>query len=316
MLVLRVVDGISKLNTGIYSTVTTAILNISDNTTVNGKYYRVIISNNYQITPAGNPLTVTANVTLYFTQAEFDAFNTAPGSLLDLPTGSVDIAGISNLRIGKYSGSSNDGSGLPGSYTSGVSVIDPSDANIIWNAVNNYWEVTFAVSGFSGFIVQTNASVLPLNLLSFSADVSGNDVRVNWKTSNELNHDHFELQRSTGNGIFTNVATIVALSGDNNNYDFTDRNAASLGASKLSYRLKMVGQSGTFEYSTIVFVSLNRTNELITNIELLIRRASQFLRGSFLKKYPPIPTFYCGAVVYSVTEVITSVITTKQIKES
>ena len=348
---------VSLTNTGIYSTVTTATLNISDNSSLNGKYYRVIVSNNggsvtsnttlltsntpslpltsstttqtvntannlyytgacllidkvvpsgasavtgnvtsqvwventvptfasqpfvqrhYQITPASNASTATATITLYFTQAEFDAFNAAPGSALDLPTGAGDMAGIANLRIGKYNGSSNDGSGLPGSYTSGASVIDPPDANIIWNAAKNYWEVTFDVSGFSGFIVQTNAFVLPLDLLSFSADVTGNDVHINWKVGNELDHDHFELQRSTGNGIFTTIATIAALTGSNNNYDFTDRNAASSGTPKLFYRLKMVDLSGNVEYSTIVIVNLNNPNELITNVVNPFRETIRF----------------------------------------
>lgn len=348
---------VTLTNTGIYSTVTTAALNISDNTTVNGKYYRVIISNNggsvtsnavlltaaapslpltntnttqavntsnnlyytgacllidkvvpsgasavtgnvtsqvwventvpafatlpfvqrhYQITPATNSSTATATITLYFTQAEFDAFNAAPGSVLDLPTGPGDAAGIANLRIGKYSGSSTDGSGLPGTYTSGASVIDPADAKIVWNATNNYWEVTFDVSGFSGFIVQTNTFALPLDLLSFSADLTGNDVHINWKTTNEQDQDHFELQRSTGNGVFTTVATIAALSGSNNNYDYTDNNAASSGTSKLFYRLKMVSLAGSVEYSTIVMVVPDKTNELITNVVNPFRKTIQF----------------------------------------
>jgi len=99
-------------------------------------------------------------------------------------------------------------------------------------------------------------------------------VHINWKTGNELDHDHFELQRSTGNGILTTVATIAALSGSNNNYDFTDRNAASLGTPKVFYRLKMAGLSGNVEYSTIVIVDLNRTNELITNIVNPFRKPS------------------------------------------
>jgi hypothetical protein len=136
--------------------------------------------------------------------------------------------------------------------------------------------VTFDVSGFSGFIVQTNAFVLPLDLLSFSADVTGNDVHLNWKAGNELDHDHFELQRSTGNGIFTTVATIAALTGSNNNYDFTDRNATSSGTSKLFYRLKMTDLSGNVEYSPVVIISLNGTNEIITNIVNPFRETIQF----------------------------------------
>lgn len=225
------------------------------------------VQRHYQITPSVNPLTATATVTLYFSQAEFNAFNAAPGSWADLPTGPSDNAGKSNVRIGKYSGSSNNGTGLPASYTSTVTIIDPSDANITWNTTTGMWEITFDVTGFSGFIIQTSTTPLPVNLLSFTAQVSGGDVKVNWKTSNELHHDHFELERTTDGRSFTSLANIEPLTGSGTkNYDYTDAGAALLNTSKIFYRLKMISTSGAAEYSNIVIVYLTPPSSPVTRV--------------------------------------------------
>lgn len=339
----------SLTSTGIYSGATTATLTISDNTTVNGKYYRVIISNgggtvysnavqlnatmptlpavhtsatqavntvnnlyygstcqlidkvapsgvvavtgsvtsevwvessvprygsnpfvqrHYQIIPATNPFTATGTVTLYFSQAEFDAFNAAPGSVADLPTGAADNAGKANLRIGQYKSTSNNASGLPGSYTpTPAIVIDPVDANITFNAVTGLWQVTFDVTGFGGFFVQTSSIPLPLNLLAFAAQVAGADVIVNWKTDEEVNHDHFELERSADGRSFTSIAPIAPLTGSGiKYYSYTDAGAAQTNTPKLFYRLKMVSQSGAVEYSQIVIVNLTTPSGPVTRV--------------------------------------------------
>lgn len=339
---------VTLTNTGIYSGATTATLTISNNTTINGRYYRVRVSNSggtvysntallnatipilpsaytgqaqpvntnnnlyygipcrlidkvvpsgaspvtgtvtsevwvestvpahnsipfvqrhYQITPSVNPATATATITLYFSQTEFDAFNAAPNSVPDLPTGPFDNTGKANLRIGKYSGSSNDLTGLPGSYTSTSSVIDPPDANITWNAVTGLWEITFDVTGFSGFIIQTSQFVLPVNLLSFNAQVTREDVLVSWKTTGELNHDHFELERSTDGSGFTTVAGIAPAPGTGiKNYAHTDAGATLLNTSKLYYRLKMVSTTGAVEYSQIIVVHIAPPTSPVTRI--------------------------------------------------
>lgn len=341
-------SSITLTNTGIYSGVTTATLTITDNTTVNGRYYRASVTNSggtvysngallnatlpslpvaytsqtqavntfnnvyyasscrlidkvvpsgaspvagtvtsevwvestvptvagkpfvqrhYQITPASNPLTATASVTLYFSQAEFDAFNAAAGSTADLPTGPSDNVGKANLHIEKYSGSSSNGSGLPASYTSTSMIIDPVDGNIVWNATTGMWEITFDVTGFSGFIVHTSQYALPVTLISFTAGVSGSNVSVHWKTSDELDHDHFELERSTDGSHFTSVASIEPGTGSGiKNYGYIDAGAALLNTLKLYYRLKMISISGVAEYSNIVIVYLTPSSTPVTHV--------------------------------------------------
>jgi Secretion system C-terminal sorting domain/Calx-beta domain len=212
------------------------------------------VQRHYEITPAANAATATGRVTLYFTQAEFDNFNNDPASATDLPTGPADAIGIGNLRVIKYPGVSNDGSGLPASYTSTPQGIDPADADIVWNAGAARWEVSFDVTGFSGFFVQTNTSVLPVNLIAFTAQVQGNDALVQWKSTSEINHAYYEVEYSIDGRNFTIAGQRNALNGSGEkNYSLTHINAAAL-SSKLYYRLKMVANTGNSTYSNTVLV--------------------------------------------------------------
>jgi hypothetical protein len=222
------------------------------------RHYEVITSNG---------ATGTGTITLYFTQAEFNAFNAAPGSALDLPTGPTDNMGKANLRIGNFAGASGNGSGLPDYYSAPVSVIDPPDGNIVWNATDSRWEVTFDAANQGGFIVQTFASALPLNLLSFSGALNNSDVYLQWQTESEIHHDYFEVERSTDGQTFTAAGRIAGTNGSGTQrYSFVDAGAAQLSNSKLYYRLKMVSTSGDVEYSKIVTISISQAGSPVVSV--------------------------------------------------
>ena len=225
------------------------------------------VQRHYEITPAVGAATATGRVTLYFTQAEFNNFNNDPSSILDLPTGPADAGGKNNLRISKLSGVSTDGSGLPASYTGNSEVLNPVDADIEWNSTESRWEVSFDVTtGFSGFFVQTSTSVLPVALISFSAQSSGNDATLLWKSANEVNHAYYEVQYSIDGRNFAVAGQRNALSGTGEKtYSLTHMNAASI-AAKLYYRLKMVAANGTATYSNVILVRFNSKGQLITDL--------------------------------------------------
>jgi hypothetical protein len=208
------------------------------------------VKRHYEITPTNNAATATGNVTLYFTQAEFDAFN-AVNTLKQLPANGADATGKANLVIEKRPGISSDGTGLPGTYTGTPVTIDPVDTDIIWNAAQNRWEVSFDVTGFSGFFVKTQSGVLPVTIQSFNAIQQTNDVLVKWQTSNEVNVNLYEVESSIDGQRFEKIGTVAANSANSaNDYAFVDK---SVWASSVRYyRLKSIDNDGTFKYSAVV----------------------------------------------------------------
>jgi hypothetical protein len=206
------------------------------------------VQRHYDIEPATGAATATGTITLTFTQAEFDAYNTARGSLPALPTGAADATGINNLVVTQYHGTGT----APGNYTGATVMINPTNTSIIWNATQSRWEVTFNVTGFSGFYVQTTSGTLPLKLLSFTAGKVADINLLKWTTTEEINTEEFEVERNTGNG-FTKIGFVKAAgnSGIEKQYVFEDKQPI---AGTNHYRLKMVDKDGHAEYSKIVTV--------------------------------------------------------------
>jgi trimeric autotransporter adhesin len=225
------------------------------------------VQRHYEITPSTNTATATGRVTLYFTQVEFNNFNAHPASAPDLPTGPGDAAGIANLRIAKYPGTTSNGTGLPNSYGSAAVIIDPIDGDIVWNATLSRWEVSFNNVGFSGFIVQTSLVALPVSLLSFSGQLNNTDVSLKWTTTTEIENDYFEVERSNDGRNYVSVGRRQGSNGNTiRNYDLTDAGAAQSTTGKLFYRLKIVSMNGRVEYSNIVIVYLNKTGVFVNSI--------------------------------------------------
>lgn len=225
-----------------------------------GKPY---VARHYEITPATNVSTSTGTVTLYFLQSEFDAFNAAAGANPKLPTGPSDATGKANLRVGAYSGTSSGNTGLPGSYSASGGIIDPADANIVWNASASRWEITFSASGFGGFIVQTNLFVLPVTLVYFTGENVNGKILLKWQTSTELNSDDFIVEYSTDGRIFNSIATLPAAGNSINplTYNFTHNQPRG---GENYYRLKQVDKDGEVTYSGIVKINLPLPEEDLT----------------------------------------------------
>lgn len=205
------------------------------------------VKRHYEMTPANNASTATGKVTLYFTQQDFNDFNAV--SAIDLPSGPTDVSGKANLIIEKRSGSSSDGTGLPSSYSGSVTTIDPIDAEILWNAPAQRWEVSFEVNGFSGFFITSLSSTLPLTLVDLNVKRIEDCNRLEWITKDEINTDHFQLESSVDGNRFSVRAVISASGSGSSNYNYSDCNM--LPGTKY-YRLKMVDKDGTWRYSKIV----------------------------------------------------------------
>lgn len=220
--------------------------------TMNGSPY---IQRHYDIEPANDPATSTATVTLYYTQQDFSNYNALPAHGDDLPTGAADAANKAHILLFQYHGTSP--TRQPGSYSGGSQLINPADSNIKWNDAFARWEITFNVTGFSGFFLGTSGVVLPLTLLSFDGARDGAYVHLNWTTANEINVSRFEVQRSlTGEGF--NSVGAVAASDHGHIYTYTDTAAEDR---SWFYRLKMIDMDGKYSFSRVISLAGNNSPE-------------------------------------------------------
>jgi pectate lyase len=109
-------------------------------------------------------------------------------------------------------------------------------------------------AGADKMVWATSCSVLSLDLVDFTANRMANQstVLVSWKTLNEQNAHHFEVERSTNTQTFVNIKTVKARNQKSlSPYSTTDESIDNV----QYYRLKMFDLDGTFTYSKTVSVS-------------------------------------------------------------
>lgn len=99
---------------------------------------------------------------------------------------------------------------------------------------------------------------LPVELTSFTSNVSSNNVSLNWSTSVETNNSGFEIERASGENGFVRLDFVNGNGTSNvsHSYSFKDRN---LNSGKFKYRLKQIDFNGNFEY-------FNLSNEVIIGV--------------------------------------------------
>jgi PKD repeat protein len=112
--------------------------------------------------------------------------------------------------------------------------------------------------------------LLPVSLINFDGYHHNGNNLLNWKTAEEKDHSHFEVERSVDGNSFEKIAVVNGAVNSNtiNNYNFTDGLAGVATIEKLYYRLRMVSLSGAAEYSkTIVIVTKAAKNGFIVSVQ-------------------------------------------------
>lgn len=87
-----------------------------------------------------------------------------------------------------------------------------------------------------------NSIALPLELLSFTAYTAGKNVSLSWSTTNEIDNDHFVVERRMSNEEWEAIGRVAAGSAAANTYDFTDENPLN---GDNYYRLRQVDVDGS-----------------------------------------------------------------------
>jgi hypothetical protein len=97
------------------------------------------------------------------------------------------------------------------------------------------------------------ASSLPLLLLSFTAEPQGANVVLNWETGDATNVSSFLIERSLDGSYFSTIGS-VAFSSLFSTYSFTDADILVVNSSIYYYRLTIIDDDGSFDYSNVRIV--------------------------------------------------------------
>ena len=120
---------------------------------------------------------------------------------------------------------------------------------------------TASVSGITQFFPfgVGNDGALPVELIAFYGEPNNTDIFLHWKTATEINSNRFEIERKELAGtMWLKIGSVYAnfLSNSPRSYSFTDRNLHPGG---YQYRLKMIDNDGSFQYSKTVEVKAKIT---------------------------------------------------------
>jgi photosystem II stability/assembly factor-like uncharacterized protein len=128
----------------------------------------------------------------------------------------------------------------------------------------------FFVDSLHGFAVGEHGTILkykppfiiPVELTSFTAAVTNNDISLKWSTATELNNKGFNVHRKAENGAYTSVGFVQGFgtTTDAQSYYFTD---SRLDTGIYTYRLMQIDFNGNFEYSNEISVEVRKPFEYV-----------------------------------------------------
>jgi hypothetical protein len=96
---------------------------------------------------------------------------------------------------------------------------------------------------------------VPVEFISFSANVNGNSIYLVWETASEVNNRGFEIQRLVGK-IWESLSFIEGngTTTERNTYSFIDEEITS---GKYLYRLKQIDFDGNYKFSQELEAQVN-----------------------------------------------------------
>ena len=131
--------------------------------------------------------------------------------------------------------------------------------------------------GMNGTMLKYENDVLPVELVSFNADVKDSKVHLNWKTSTEVNNNGFDIERKSDSGqpagvevplvggssvgepketIWKKIGFVEGYGNSSSprSYSFADDNTT--GGSIFNYRLKQINNDGSYKFSPELHVEI------------------------------------------------------------
>ncbi len=94
---------------------------------------------------------------------------------------------------------------------------------------------------------------LPIELLSFNAQLKGTYVDINWQTATEINNDYFVVERAGEDLVWEPIITTPGAGNSNSLLEYKEKDREPLQGVSY-YRLKQVDFDGAFTYSDPVSI--------------------------------------------------------------
>jgi len=107
---------------------------------------------------------------------------------------------------------------------------------------------------------------VPVELTSFTANVTPQGVNLSWSTASEINNYAFEIERKFQNETSWKTVGLVGGSGtttQSKEYSYSDKTLSAPG--KYYYRLKQIDNDGSFEYSQVIEIDFVQPDDFVLN---------------------------------------------------
>lgn len=100
---------------------------------------------------------------------------------------------------------------------------------------------------------------LPVEMINFVGENSGNFNVLNWSTASEFHNSHFDIERSVDGQSFSKIGEVkgIGTSMELNSYRFVD---SDLKENMYYYRLKQVDVDGAYKYSNTIAIATTGEN--------------------------------------------------------
>jgi len=145
--------------------------------------------------------------------------------------------------------------------TVNANVINYLDTGLSPNTMYTYRVFAINSLGNSGFSnMVTTTTIIPVELTSFTAELSSREILVSWITATELNNRGFDIERNM-NGKWEKIGFKdgKGTTTEESYYSFIDKFTYESFVGTITYRLKQMDFDGTYAYSSEVEVSVDFT---------------------------------------------------------
>jgi len=239
------VRNLSGINPSSYSnTFRQNINSAGTRTDGNGIYY---LDRNYRIS---NSAVGPYEIVLYFSEADrWSLFGADPSAAI-----------LSNLNITRVSSETSCSNDFLQSDGTEISLINQTASG----TANGVSWVRFTTPSLSQFYIHTGATPLPVKLASFTGKNAGTINTLNWKTTEEKNFSHFELQRSKDGVTFHKLAVVNSnRNAMGSDYAYNDERPFE---GKNYYRINMVDVDGRSVLSEVIELMVIAGTGLSVNV--------------------------------------------------